>query len=97
MALDLHGLTVHNAWQKYRSHTQLCYFNKVKKTVVITGHGIMAREFIGWVSADPYSIKCERLNPNTGAWRVYIRKSQSTDKKPEPVNLLQLYKKFHPR
>jgi DNA-nicking Smr family endonuclease len=95
MALDLHGLTVHNAWQKYRSHTELCYYNKVKKTIVITGHGIMSKEFMGWANADPYAIKCEQLNPNTGAWRVYIRKSNSQPTSREPVNLLQLYKKFH--
>ena len=47
---------------------------KLKKLVVITGHGIMAKEFIGWVSADPYAIKCERLNPNTGAWRMNYKK-----------------------
>lgn len=35
----------------------------------------MAKEFIGWISADPYAIKCERLNPNTGAWRITIKKS----------------------
>jgi DNA-nicking Smr family endonuclease len=95
MALDLHGLTVHNAWQKYRSHTQLCYYNKVKKTIVITGHGIMSKEFMDWVNADPYTIKCEQLNPNTGAWRVHIRKSNSQPTNSKPINLLQLYKKFH--
>ncbi len=95
MTLDLHGLTVHNAWHKYRSHTQLCYFNKVKKTIVITGHGIMAKEFIGWISADPYAIKCERLNPNTGAWRITIKKSPIKKEKNEKLNLIGLYKKFH--
>ena len=95
MALDLHGLTVHNAWCKYRSHTQLCYFNQIKKTVVITGHGIMSKEFTGWISADPYAIKCERLNPNTGAWRVYIRKSPTKKETYEKINLIGLYKKFH--
>mgnify|MGYP000017616761 CR=1 FL=1 len=94
MNLDLHGLTVHNAWQKYRSHTRLCYYNQVKKITVITGHGIMSTEFTGWVNADPYAIKCERLDPNTGAWRVYIRKSSSKPINREPVNLLNLYKKF---
>jgi hypothetical protein len=55
----------------------------------------MSKEFMGWANADPYAIKCEQLNPNTGAWRVYIRKSNSQPTSREPVNLLQLYKKFH--
>lgn len=95
MLLDLHGLTVHTAWGKYRSKTHLCYYNNVKKITVVTGHGIMASEFHGWVSADPYASQCERQNPNTGSWIVYIKKNVAFKKESEPVDLTGLYKKFN--
>lgn len=93
--IDLHGMTVHTAWKKYRSITQDCYFKQVKKITVITGHGQMSAEFSGWVSADPYAVSCERQNPNTGSWTVRIKKNIHTETEPEPVNLTGLYKKFN--
>ena len=95
MQLDLHGNTIHSAWKLYRSHTQICYLNKIKKTTVIIGHGIMATEFKGWVSSDPYALECERLDPNTGAWRVTIKKSPIKKEENKKLNLIGLYKKFH--
>jgi DNA-nicking Smr family endonuclease len=41
--IDLHGMTVHTAWKKYRSITQDCYYKQVKKITVITGHGQMKK------------------------------------------------------
>ena len=95
MALDLHGLTVHTAWKKYRETTQDCYQKQEKKIIVITGHGIMASEFKGWVEADPFAVSCERQNPNTGSWVVHIKKNTYVTPQPEPVNLTGLYKKFN--
>jgi len=94
-ATDLHGMTVHSAWKKYRSITQDCYYKQVKKITVITGHGQMSAEFQGWVSADPYAVRCERQNPNTGSWSVWIKKNANKQKEPEPVDLTGLYKKFN--
>lgn len=97
MRLDLHGLTVHIAWKRFRETTQNSYFKQVKKITVITGHGAMSAEFQGWVSADPYSVKCERQNPNTGSWTVWIKKNKTMIKKkePEPLDLRGLVKKFN--
>ena len=95
-AIDLHGMTVHSAWKRYREVTENCYRNKTKKITVITGHGIMASEFKGWVDADPYAVSCERQNPNTGSWTVRIKKNTYTPQPPasQPVDLTGLYKKF---
>lgn len=95
MKLDLHGMTVHNAWKKYRSVTQDCYFKGIKKITVVTGHGIMSGEFNGWISADPYAVSCERQDPNTGSWTVRIKRNSQKLQEPEPVDLTGLYKKFN--
>jgi DNA-nicking Smr family endonuclease len=93
--IDLHGMTVHTAWKKYRNTTQDCYHKQVKKITVITGHGQMSAEFQGWVSADPFALSCERQNPNTGSWTVRIKKNSNVTPIPEPVDLTGLYKKFN--
>lgn len=95
MALDLHGKTVHDAWHEYRRVTQDCYHNKHKKITIITGHGIMSTEFLHWVSSDPYAIRCERQNPNTGSWTVYIKKNISVQVQAPATDLSGLYKKFN--
>lgn len=95
--LDLHGKTVHGAWKEYRTVTEDCYNRRIKKIVVVIGHGLMSTEFQGWVSADPYALRCERLDPNKGAWRVYIKKKEIVVAKKEnpPLDLTGLYKKFN--
>lgn len=98
MATDLHGMTVHTAWKYYRDVTQRCYQKNIKKITVITGHGIMSAEFQGWVSADPFASRCQRDNPNTGSWTVWIKKNSIAKKQhrqSEPVDLACLYKKFN--
>ena len=96
MGIDLHGKTVHTAWHEYRNVTYDCYLKKLKKITVITGHGVMSKEFPGWVSADPYATKCERQNPNTGAWVVHIKNITSQPVKVErSLDLTGLYKKFN--
>jgi DNA-nicking Smr family endonuclease len=97
MYIDLHGYSVHDAWKKYRSTTQECFFNETKRLTVVTGYGVMQKEFVTWVANDPYAESAKSLDPNKGAWRVTIRK-QSTKKKveePQPINLQLLYKKFN--
>ena len=98
MATDLHGMTIHNAWKEYRRATSDCYVKGVKKIVIITGHGIMAKEFLGWVDADPHAKNCERQNPNTGAWTVHLHKKPHIPPKSTEytqLDLTGLYKKFN--
>lgn len=76
MSIDLHGYTVHAAWKKFRSHTEQCYRENKKSTIVITGHGIMSTEFPGWCDADPFVTGYKRMDPNTGSWHLSIKKSK---------------------
>jgi len=97
MSLDLHGYTVHNAWHKFNEHVRDCYQSGKKKTIVITGHGQIGNELIAWVHNNQYTEHCERLDPNTGAYRIKIRKNkaQSIKVQQQPVDLTGLYKKFN--
>jgi len=54
--MDLHGLDLNTGWQEYRRATEECYNKKIKNLKVITGQGEMAKEFLGWVHADPFAI-----------------------------------------
>lgn len=94
MKIDLHGYTVHSAWQHFRQQTQLCYLNGVKSVVVVTGHGVMSTEFERWCAADPYVTECVRLDPNTGAWRVKLIRPAKKQTESQPKNILDLAKLF---
>ena len=95
--MDLHGYSVHEAWKIYRSATEDCYQKNIKKLQVITGHGVMHREFLNWVQADPYAVSAQRQDPNTGAWTVKIKKNtyQATVPEEKPVDLMRLYKHYN--
>ena len=70
--IDLHGYTVHDAWKEFTKHIAECYFDNIKTTMVITGHGKMSEEILGWVYANQYC-KTARRGRNTGAFIVDIR------------------------
>ena len=98
--VDLHGHTVHNGWKKFRHSTQQAYLSGKKSIIVVTGHGIMSREFSKWCEVDPYVTNCTNMNPNTGAWKVSIKRStrSTKDKTPDTaLDLTALYKKFNSR
>lgn len=102
MKIDLHGYTVHSAWQHFRQQTQLCYLNDLRSVVVVTGHGAMSTEFERWCEADPYVTHCTRLDPNTGAWRVFLikkpKKSNTVSQPPSNIlDLSRLFRKFNSR
>lgn len=97
--MDLHGLDLNTGWQEYRKATEECYKKKIKNLKVITGQGEMAREFPGWVSADPFAISASNPDNNKGSWKVSIKKhkTENTPKKstsPDKLNLEILYTKF---
>ena len=98
--MDLHGLDLDTAWQEYRRATSECYQKKIKNLKVITGQGEMAKEFLGWVHADPYAISARNPENNKGSWTVQIKKHKKTENKPkksakpDKLNLEILYTKF---
>lgn len=98
MKLDLHGYTVHNAWHVFTEHVSKCYDVGVKKTVIITGHGQISKELIAWVHNNPYTQTCERLDPNTGAYEVKIKKKKQynvIEKQTHTVDLTKLLEKYN--
>ena len=68
--MDLHGLDLNTGWQEYRRATEECYNKKIKNLKVITGQGEMAKEFLGWVHADPFAISARNPENNKGSWTV---------------------------
>lgn len=72
--LDLHGYTIHNAWKRFNDHMQDCYLNRYKYTRIITGHGDIANEINDWCNANHYVRSCERQSPNTGVYKILIKK-----------------------
>ena len=94
--IDLHGFTIHEAWRYFRQVTKDSYFANHKSIIVITGHGAMSKEIQAWCDVDPYVTEIKRLDPNTGAWKVSIKKNQSVKTREEtPVDLTGLYKKWN--
>jgi len=80
--MDLHGLDLNTAWEEYRKATEECYKKKIKNLKVITGQGEMAKEFLGWVHADPFASSAKNLDDNKGAWQVTIKKHDKPKNKP---------------
>lgn len=98
MKLDLHGYTVHDAWKYFRQQTKIYYLNGIRRIVVVTGHGAMSTEIERWCEADPYVVECQRLDPNTGAWSVTLKRRSKAQQKIEPpksmVDFSKLIQKF---
>tara|TARA_Y100001949_G_C15819216_1_gene256980 strand:+ start:64 stop:375 length:312 start_codon:yes stop_codon:yes gene_type:complete len=98
--MDLHGLDLNTAWEEYRKATNSCYDKKIKKLKVITGQGEMAKEFLGWVHADPFATSAKNIDENKGAWTVFIKKHKLKNKpkksvkKDGKVDLEILFTKF---
>ena len=98
--MDLHGLDLDTGWQEYRRATEECYKKKIKNLKVITGQGEMAKEFLGWVQADPFAISARNPENNKGSWTVQIKKHKKTENKPkkdsspDKLDLEILYTKF---
>ena len=98
--MDLHGLDLDTGWQEYRRATEECYKKKIKNLKVITGQGEMAKEFLGWVQADPFAISARNPENNKGSWSVSIKKHKPKNKPPKAakkdgkVDLEILFTKF---
>jgi len=97
--MDLHGFDLDTGWQEYRRATEECYRKKIKNLKVITGQGEMAKEFLGWVQADPFAISARNPENNKGSWTVQIKKHKTENKakksaSPDKLDLEILYTKF---
>jgi DNA-nicking Smr family endonuclease len=91
-SIDLHGYTVHAAWRKFNSFVTDAYFHGHRSIVVITGHGQIGSELIAWCHQHERVQSCQRMNPNTGAYRVTIVKQPKKTESESSTNQLNLYK-----
>ena len=98
-SLDLHGYTVHNAWNIFNTHLSNCFYNGIKSTIIVTGHGQISNEIIALTHNSEYATGCSRLDPNTGAYTVQIKKSKHTkkkDRRPDTsLSIKELYVRYN--
>jgi len=74
MKLDLHGHTVHSAWQVFNTRVTDAYYNNDKFVIVITGQGVIMHEFRAWASQHPH-VRSWSNNPhNPGSYKLSLKK-----------------------
>lgn len=90
--LDLHGYTVHQAWDAYNRFITESYFDNEKAVTVITGHGMIGNEITAWTYNHSYARQCKRQDPNTGAYTVTLAKQPKKVVEQPPTNIVDLAK-----
>lgn len=81
--IDLHGYTIHQAYQTFLEFVAISYSQKYKNTLVITGHGdgetSIKKEFTIWVEHPSIKFmisKCQQAEPRhggSGAFYVFLK------------------------
>ncbi len=72
--LDLHGITIHDAYYIVHNHIDKAIEKGFKYITVITGRsGQINAEFSKWVSSDPKVRKVSEINSG-GAYEVYLKR-----------------------
>lgn len=79
--LDLHGLSIHEAWVRFREFVDQHTALGSKSLVVITGRsGMISREFVKWCSRIPGIASYEAIetrNGKAGSYRIKLRNIDS--------------------
>ena len=71
--IDLHGRTVHDDWKVFVAFAYEKSLDKEKHIRVITGHGVIQKEFPQWCEASAHVRKWETEPYNCGSWKVKLR------------------------
>jgi DNA-nicking Smr family endonuclease len=76
--LDLHGMTVHDAFLSFTAFIQKAHFNESKQVVIITGRsGQIRREFLGWLDNRKIHVLVREVTKkNEGSFLLKLRKSK---------------------
>jgi DNA-nicking Smr family endonuclease len=74
--IDLHGYTIHQGWEKFNETINNCYLNGQNKIVVITGQGLMMREFPVWCDNHYYVKSCNQSKNNPGSFTLKLKKKK---------------------
>jgi len=74
MKLDLHGYTVHDAWARFKEHTDICRINSIRKFVVVTGYGKIYEELPKWAESISHISQVKTMLPNKGCYQIILKK-----------------------
>ena len=74
--MDLHGLTLDQAYDRVKNAFRDCHSRGIKKLKVITGRsGEICRQFPVWAELDEH-VKYVKLNEDKGSFFVKIKNGQ---------------------
>lgn len=76
MKIDLHGYTIHEGWQRFNAAIDQAYWDGRRSVVVVTGQGMMMREFETWCRNHPRVREATQHKHNPGSWSVKLKKMQ---------------------
>ena len=74
MTIDLHGFTIHQAWQVFTSRVDDAYYKGHKTCKIITGYGSIQQELPTWCHNHNKINSCNQMNPNRGAFIIKLNK-----------------------
>ena len=78
MILDLHEHTIQEAYEETLDFVKECHEERIKKARVITGKGVIGREFPMWLERNPIVRKVEQTNDG-GCYHIWIAIKQKND------------------
>ena len=79
--MDLHGLTLDEAYNRVQNAFADCYSKGIRKLKVITGRsGEICRQFPMWAELDQH-VQYTRLNTDGGSYFVKIKRNYKLDYK----------------
>lgn len=71
--LDLHGITVNEAYIKSDKFIEDHFYNNTDKIIIITGRsGQINEEFLLWISMNKFVRMCKQL-PNKGSYEIWLK------------------------
>jgi DNA-nicking Smr family endonuclease len=71
--VDLHGVTIHEAWGVVNDHIYHGVQNGYKKLLIITGRsGQINQELPRWLERNPH-VRSVTQMPNGGSWEIAIK------------------------
>ena len=74
MIIDLHGYTVHQAWNIFNSRVTQAYYDGHRTCKIITGYGQISSELNTWAANHDKVRACNRQDPNQGAFVLKLIK-----------------------
>jgi DNA-nicking Smr family endonuclease len=72
--IDLHGYQIHDAWKEFNNAINEAYHAGRRSVVVVTGQGMMMREFPTWALRHVRVREVKQHNHNPGSFSVKLKK-----------------------